>query len=342
MKMKPMAGLTLATLFLMSMVLMACGDATNTSAPAATTARATTAASATTAAGAATTAAAGTGAQPAGGKIVVASKDFTESVLVAEMYAAILEGNGIPVERKLRLGTTDIVQAALTKGEVSLYPEYTGTALQAVLKLKNDSNDPKVVYDKVAGEYAKQFKVTVLNPSYNNSNGIAVSKAAADKYKLTKLSDLAPVAKELRFVSNPEFIGARSEIDGLKSLQKTYSGFEFKDTKQVEINLRYRSVVDGQADVCVAFTTDGELAGFKDKLVLLADDKNNFPPYQMAPFIREDALAGNPKAKELLNNLSAKLTGENIQALNFKVAGTEKQEAVDVAKAFLKQEGFIK
>jgi osmoprotectant transport system substrate-binding protein len=383
MKLKPFAVLTVIAMLLTAILLAACGDNTNTSAPAATTAAApaattasattaaaTTAAAATTVAAttvgsttaaattaaattaAATTAAATTAAATTAsattaasnapkGKIVVGSKNFTESKLTAEMYAQALENAGFTVERKFDLGTVDIAQAAIVKGDIGLYPEYTGTALLNVLKQTKDSNDPKAVYDKVATGYLSQFKLVVLNPApMNDTNGIAVTKAIADKYNLKTLSDLSKVANQLRFAAIPDFIGPRSDTDGLGSLQKTYGGFVFKDTKSYEIGLRYQALLNNQADAVVAFSTDGEIAGYN--LVLLEDDKQNFPPYQFAPVVRQDVLEANPTIKDILNAVSAKVTTAKISALNWKVDGPEKQEVQDVAKAFLKSEGLIK
>lgn len=379
MKLKPLAVLTLIAMLMTTFLLAACGDNTNTSAPAATTAAAVattaapaattaaattasattaaaTTASATTAAAttaattsaAATTAAATTAAGTTAaastatkGKIVVGSKNFTESKLTAEMYTQALENAGFTVERKFDLGTVDIAQAAIVKGDIGLYPEYTGTALLNVLKQTKDSNDPKAVYDKVAAGYLSQFKLVVLNPApMNDTNGIAVTKAVADKYNLKTLSDLSKVADQLRFAAIPDFIGPRSDTDGLGSLQKTYGGFKFKDTKSYEIGLRYQALLNNQADAVVAFSTDGEIAGYN--LVLLEDDKQNFPPYQFAPVVRQDVLDTNPTIKDVLNAVSAKVTTAKISALNWKVDGPEKQEVQDVAKAFLKSEGLTK
>lgn len=327
----------LAGFLLMSLLLAACGDNTATTAPA-TTAAATTASSAATTAASVATTAASSGAK---GKVVVSSKNFTESILIGEMYAQVLESAGIPVERKLNLGTVQITHDAIVKGDISIYPEYTGTALLSVLKLPKDSNDPKVVYDKVVSEYAKQFKLSVLDSGqFNNTNALVASKAIADKYKLKTLSDLAPVAKELRLACVASFTGTRSETDGLKSIQKTYGGFDFKDVKIFELNLKYKSMQSGDADIAQAFTTDGEISGYG--FVLLQDDKNNFPPYQVIPIVRDDILAAYPNIKPLLNAISAKLTADKMSALNWKVDGPEKMEAVDVAKDFLKKEGLLK
>jgi osmoprotectant transport system substrate-binding protein len=359
MKFRPYAGLALVLTLLTTLLLAACGDATNTvapvattAAPAATTAAATTAAATTAAAttaaattaaattAAATTAASGTSSAPAG-TIVVGSKNFTESILTSEMYAQALEAAGFKVVRKFDLGTVDIAQAALVKGDISLYPEYTGTALLNVLKEPKDSNDPKAVYDKVAADYLSKFNLVVLDPApMNDTNGIAVTKAVADKYNLKTLSDLSKVADQLRFAAIPDFIGPRSDTDGLGSLQKTYGGFQFKDVKSYEIGLRYQALLNNQADAVVAFSTDGEISGYG--LVLLQDDKQNFPPYQFAPVVRKDVLDANPKIKDVLNAVSAKVTTEKISALNWKVDGPDKQEAQDVARAFLQSEGILK
>jgi osmoprotectant transport system substrate-binding protein len=183
--------------------------------------------------------------------------------------------------------------------------------------------------------------LTVLEPApMNNTNAIAVTKAVADKYNLKTLSDLSKVADQLRFAAIPDFIGPRSDTDGLGSLQKTYGGFKFKETKSYEIGLRYQALTTDKADAVVAFSTDGEIAGYN--LVLLEDDKQNFPPYQFAPVARPAVLSANPQVKEVLNSVSAKITTAKISALNWKVDGPEKQEVTDVAKAFLKAEGLIK
>jgi osmoprotectant transport system substrate-binding protein len=325
--------LALALLFVLSTLLVACGD---TATPAATTTTA--AAVATTAPAATTTTAASSGNKP---KVVVGSKNFTEDILVAEMYAQALEAAGIPVDRKLDLGSVDIAQAAITKGDISIYPEYTGTALLNVLKGKATSNDPKVVYDAVVQGYQNQFKLTVLDACpMNDSNGIVVSKAVAQKYNLKTLSDLSKVADQLTFAAIADFVGPRSDTDGLGSLQKTYGGFKFKTINQVDIKIKYEALRQGQADAAVAFTTDGEIAGYG--FVLMADDKNNFPPYQMIPVVRPDILAAYPNMKDIINKVSAVITTDKISALNWQVDGPTKRDTTDVAKEYLKAQGIIK
>jgi osmoprotectant transport system substrate-binding protein len=334
-KFNSLALLSIVSLLVAGLLLAACGDATNTSAPAAATTAA--GAGATTAAGAATTAAAATGGKPT---VVVGSKNFTESILVAEMYALALENAGIKVQRKFDLGTVDIAHQAILKGEISIYPEYTGTAVLNVLKQPKESNDPAVMHKKMVEGYLP-LKLTVLDPApMNNTNAIAVTKEVADKYNLKNLSQLAQAASELRFAAIPDFIGPRSDTDGLGSLQKTYGGFKFKETKSYDIPLRYQALLNKQADAVVAFSTDGEIAGYN--LVLLEDDKRNFPPYQFAPIVREEFLTAYPEMRAALNLATSKVTTNKISALNWKVDGPEKKDARDVAREFMKAEGVIK
>ena len=164
--------------------------------------------------------------------IIVSSKDFTEEILVGEMYAQLLEQAGYPVTRKLNLGATDIAQAALVKGDIHLYPEYTGTGLTVVLK-KEPMSDAQQVYDIVSKEYEAQFKLTWLDPApMNDTQALATTKAIADQYGLKTLSDLSTKADQLRLVCIAEFLGR--EADGLPALQRTYGGFQFKDTITVD------------------------------------------------------------------------------------------------------------
>ena len=213
--------------------------------------------------------------------------------------------------------------------------------LGVVLKATATSNDPKAVYQQVATAYEQQFKLTWLDPApYNNSNGIAVTQAVSKQYNLTKLSQLPAVASNLRFATNPEFVGDRSAVDGLDSIKKTYGDFNFKSVQQVDIALRYQALLDKQAEACVAFGTDGDIAG--DNLVLLEDDKHNFPPYQTSPVVRDDILAKYPNIKTLLNSVSSHLTDAKVSALNWQVDGPTKLDPEDVATAFLKSEGLSK
>ena len=269
--------------------------------------------------------------------IKVGSKDFTEEFIVGEMYALMLENEGFTVERKLNLGGTPVAQAAITKGDIDLYPEYTSTGLLTVLK-QQPIADPGQILSTVKGEYEKQFQLTWLTPSpFNDTNGLATTKAIADKYGIKTYSDLATKAPELRLGGPAEF--AERE-DGVKGLQKTYGGFQFKEFKQLGTGpLRYDALKNGEVEVVVVFTTDARIAA--DNLAVLQDDKTFYPIYNIAPVVRQDTLQKNPKIAEALNRLAPMLTDDVITDLNAQV-DIDKQEFAAVAKTFLQTAGLIK
>lgn len=266
----------------------------------------------------------------------VGSKDFTEEFIVGNMYALLLEANGIPVERKLNLGGTPVLQQALVSDQVDLYPEYTGTGLLTVLKLPTNT-DATQVFSTVRDEYKKQFNLAWLAPApMNNTQALAMKKDVAARYGIKTISDMAAHAGELTMIGPPEF---EQREDGLPGIQKAYGNFKLKKYLSVDPGLRYEGLVNGQADVAVAFGTDGQIAAYD--LLVLQDDKGLFPPYQIAPVVRQQALDANPKIAELLNKLAPLLTDATMQKLNFEVDG-KKREPADVAKEFLQQNGLIK
>lgn len=266
----------------------------------------------------------------------VGSKDFTEEFIVGNMYALLLEANGIPVERKLNLGGTPILQQALTSDQVDLYPEYTGTGLLTVLKLPSNT-DATQVYNTVRDEYKKQFNLAWLTPApMNNTQALAMKKDVAARFGIKTFSDMAAQASELTMIGPPEF---EQREDGLPGIQKAYGDFKLEKYVSVDPGLRYEGLVNGQADVVVAFGTDGQIAAYD--LLVLQDDKGLFPPYQIAPVVRQQALDANPKITELLNKLAPLLTDATMQRLNYEVDG-KKREPADVAKEFLQQNGLLK
>lgn len=304
-----------------------------------TTSSATMAATETTSAGTTATAAgAATGAMGDGSTIKVGSKDFTEAVIMGEMYAQLLEANNFKVERKLRLGAEQIAQQALLNKEIDLYPEYTSTGLLTILKLPK-IQDPRQIYETVKSEYEKRFQLTWLKPSpFNDTNGLAMTKKRSDELGIKTYSDLAQKAGDLIIAGPPEFY---SREDGLPALQKEYGGFKFKATRQLVAGLRFPALQNGNVDVIRAFSTEGELAS--PDLVLLKDDKGLYPIYQVAPVVRMDTLQAHPQIAEILNKLSLPALDEKtISGLNFQVDGPDKKEPAAVAKAFLMQQGLIK
>jgi osmoprotectant transport system substrate-binding protein len=272
----------------------------------------------------------------AGGSVKVGSKDFTEEFILGEMYALVLEDKGIQVERKLNLGGTPVAQAGLQSGQIDLYPEYTGTGLLTVLKLPANS-DRKQVFDTVSQAYKEKFKLVWLDPApMNNTQALAMMKESAKKYGIKTISDMVRQASKLTIVSTPEF---QAREDGLPGLKKAYGNFQPKKLIPVDAGLRYEALKKGEADVAEAFGTDGEISAFN--LVVLEDDKKLFPPYQVAPVVRQEALDKNPGIRDALNALAPKLTNETMQRLNYEVSG-KKREPAEVAKEFLTKQGLLK
>jgi len=267
--------------------------------------------------------------------IRVGSKDFTEQFLIGEMYALVLENAGFKVERKLNLGGTPVAQQALLSNEIDLYPEYTGTGLLTVLK-QPVSSDREEVFNTVHDMYLEQFNLVWLEPSpMNNTQALAMTREGAAKYGIKTISDMVAVADQLVMAGPPEF---QEREDGLPGLKAAYGDFNLREYRAVDPGLRYQALTEGESDVVVAFGTDGEIAAFD--LVLLEDDKGLFPPYQVAPVVRQDVLEANPEIETALNTLAPVLTDEVMRELNYEVSGNQREPA-DVAREFLTEQGLI-
>ncbi|HZG41244.1 MAG TPA: glycine betaine ABC transporter substrate-binding protein [Nodosilinea sp.] len=267
--------------------------------------------------------------------VSVGSKDFTEQLIIGEMYALVLEENGFTVERKLNLGGTPVAQAAIESGDIDLYPEYTGTALLTVLK-QPVSSDQQAVFDTVKQSYQEQFNLVWLEPSpMNNTQALAMTEERASALGIRTISDFAAQASNLTLIGPPEF---EVREDGLPGLQAAYGNFALGEYKAVDAGLRYRGLVDGEADVAVAFGTDGEINAFN--LVVLEDDEALFPPYQVAPIVSQAALDANPGIADALNQVSPLLTDDVMRQLNYEVSGNQREPA-DVAREFLVDAGLV-
>lgn len=263
----------------------------------------------------------------AGKRIVVGSKSFTESNLLAEIYALALEEHGYQVERKFNIAGSVIHQAILNN-EVDVYPEYTGTALLSVLK-KPVLTAEKEVYDLVAKEYQEQFNLTWLEYApMNDGQGLVIRTEIANQYGIQTISDLQKNADKIRFASQGDF---DERDDGIPALEKVYGPFEFASSVVYEDSLKYDVLRHGDADLAVAYTTEGALR--EDTFTLLEDDAHVWPPYNAAPVIRTDVVEKNPEIATILNQVSAQITTELITELNAKV-DLDQIEMEEVAAEF--------
>ncbi len=277
----------------------------------------------------------GGGGGGSGPALAVGSKDFTEELILGEMYAQILEHNGFSVTRKLDLGGTQVAMEALLRGDIDLYPEYTGTALVTELKEK-PGKDAAANYATVKSAYASRYGLVWLEPApFNDTQALAATEATAKRYGIRTLSDLSTAAPQLRLGAIPEFT---KREDGLPGLQRAYGGFRFKDVKLFDIGLKYKALESGQVDVVVAFGTDGQLE--VDRLYTFVDDKHFWPSYQAAPVVRKATLDKYPALAARLNAAAPLLTDRVMRGLNAQVDGA-KADPADVARTFLKAHGLV-
>jgi glycine betaine/choline ABC-type transport system substrate-binding protein len=269
-------------------------------------------------------------------KVVIASKPMAESYIVAEMMGQLIEANSdIKVEYKMGIGGgTSNIQPAMEAGEIDMYPEYTGTGWLFVLK--NDLvTDPEALYEGVKSQYQEKFDFIWLDRyGFNNTYALAIDKSKADSMGINSFSDLAAQSGSLVLGSEYDFY---EREDGFPGLVAAY-GFNFKETKELDIGLKYKAIGEGQVDVINNFSTDGLLAEYD--LKVLKDDKNFFPAYEAATVIRQETLDKYPELEAILNQLAGLISDEEMQQMNYYVE-KENRDAGDVAAEFLKAKGLL-
>ena len=266
--------------------------------------------------------------------IVVASKPFGESFLLAEMFAQLLESRGITVERRLGLGATEIAFQALRSGDVDVYPEYTGTGLVAILD-QTPEGTPEQVFRTVSRAFRERWGIHWLPPlGFENTYAIAVRPTSAESDGLRTLSDLADVASRYVGGFSPDFIG---RSDGLPGLEGAY-GLRLRDVRSLLQAVKYEALALGEVDVIDGYSTDGLIDRFD--LVVLADDLDFFPPYQAAPVVGRDLWQARPDAVRALSELAGMLDEELMRRLNRRVE-VDGEELAVVAGDALTEIGLV-
>lgn len=264
--------------------------------------------------------------------IVVASKPFGESYLLAEMAAQLLETNGFRVDRRLGLGATEIAFAALREGRIDVYPEYTGTGLLAILKRK-PVNDAREAYRIVSDEFRNRYGMRWLPPlGFENTYAIAVRPETAAEHNLATLSDLARAAPRLVAGFTPDFIGRE---DGLPGLRAAY-GIHPREVRSLLQAVKYQALASGSVDLVDGYSTDGMLSRYN--LVVLKDDRHFFPPYEAALLVGPSLLRDAPAAADLLSRLSGALDEPLMRSLNRKIE-VDGVPVADVAREALQRVG---
>jgi len=267
--------------------------------------------------------------------IVVGSKNFSEQALLGEILAQHIEARThLPVTRRFYLAGSYICQQALLAGRIDTYVEYTGTALTAILHDPIEK-DPSAVFGRVKSEYQQRFRLDVL-PSlgFNNTFAIVIRGEDARRLNLKSMSDAASHAPQWRAGFGYEFM---ERPDGYEGLARIY-GLRFAEPPRIlDLGLLYRALLEKQVDLVAGNSTDGLLSA-RD-LVILADDKHYFPPYEAVPIIRSETEARHPEVGAAIAELGGKISDEEMRKMNFAVDG-QHRDAADVAREFLHTKGL--
>jgi glycine betaine/choline ABC-type transport system substrate-binding protein len=270
------------------------------------------------------------------GRIVVGSKDFTEQLVLGELFAQIIEHRThLPVERRFYLAGTFICQQAILAGRIDIYPEYTGTALTAVLK-QQPSGDKLDVYQRVQQAYQTKFNLAVGRPlGFNDTFAIVIRGDEARKLRLTTVSQAAAFTPKWRAGFGYEFM---ERPDGYKGLVASYN-LRFAEAPRImDLGLITRALKERQVDLIAGNNTDGLIPALD--LFVLEDDHHYFPPYEAVAVMREDLLKKHPEVAGALDALSGAISDDDMRRLNYAVDGQHRDAAV-VAKEFLQQRKLI-
>ncbi len=263
--------------------------------------------------------------------IVVGSKNFTEQAILGEIIAQQLERRTrLYVERRFYLAGTYICQQAILAGRIDIYPEYTGTALTAILR-QPATGDAGAVYTRVREAYQQRFGLIVAPPfGFNNTFALVIRSDDARRYGLKTISDVARVAPQWRPGFGYEFM---ERPDGYHGLVKAY-GLHFGDAPRVmDLGLLYRALTSHEVDLVAGNSTDGLISALH--LTILDDNRHYFPPYEAAPVVREETVRRHPEVLKALQELAGKISDEDMQRMNYAVDG-EHQDVAEVARDFLK------
>ena len=269
--------------------------------------------------------------------LVIAGKLGPEPEILMNMYKLLIEENSdMTVTVKPNFGKTDFLYQALKKGDIDIYPEFTGTITSSLLQpAPKVSNDSKEVFEVARDGIRKQDHLALLKPmAYQNTYAIAVPKKIAKEYNLKTISDLKKVQDKLKAGFTLEF---NDREDGNKGLQSVY-GLNL-NVATMEPALRYEAIQQGNIQITDAYSTDPEIAQYN--LVVLEDDQHLFPPYQGAPLMKEALLKKHSELEGILNKLAGKITESQMSQMNYQV-GVEGKPAAKVAREFLVKQGLLK
>jgi osmoprotectant transport system permease protein len=265
-------------------------------------------------------------------QVTIGSKDFTESALLAEIVAQMLEARGVSVERRFELGG-NLPHEALVSGTLDLYPEYTGTSYTAILHHAPIS-DPRAVYDQVKQDYASKFNVELSPPlGFENTFAILVRGEEARRLNLKTISDATPHTPRWRAGFGQDFM---SRDDGYPGFSKAY-GLKFAEVREMDLSLTYIALSSRQVDLIAANSTEGRIVTLD--LFQLADDRRYFPPYEAVYLVRQDSVTRVPALREVLSKLANAISTEEMRRLNYEIDGN-KRDPKEVVREWLSGRGL--
>ncbi len=316
------AGLAVAAALALMLALAACGSSTSSSTSSTpSTGQTTTPAAATTGPGVG---------KPA---VTIGDKNFAEENILGALYSQALQAKGYSVTLKDNIGSSEIINKALTTGQIDMYPEYTGVLLSAIAGKTNNPASANAAYSE-AKAFVEKHGATLLEPTpFYDTNALATLPPYASAHKLASIGDLAPLGKSVKLGGPPEFA---TRFEGLPGIKKEYG--VNPTFLPIAIELSYRALESGQVNVQNVFTTDGQLLSGKYKL--LSDPKHVFGFQNVAPVVKQSVVAAEgPAFVQTLNAVSALLTTTAMEQMNAGVS-IDKQSAATVAKQFLHANGL--
>jgi len=269
------------------------------------------------------------------GRIVIGSKNFTEQVILAEFMAQHIESRlHVPVERRFYLAGSYIAHQAVLADRIDIYPEYTGTALTAILN-ESPNWDANEVFNKVREQYEKRFHLTVTQPfGFNNSFAMVMRGEDARKLGISRLSQAKAFAPQWTFGCGYEFL---ERPDGYQGFVRRYGLFFAGKPRVMDLGLLYRALKDHQIDLAAGNGTDGLIAALD--MTVLQDDLHYFPPYEAVPVVNDDVMRRFPELASSLEELADTISDDEMRRLNYALDG-EHRDVVEVVKEFREKKGL--
>jgi osmoprotectant transport system substrate-binding protein len=268
-------------------------------------------------------------------RIVIGTKNFTEQLVLGEIFAQQIENKAhLKVERRFYLAGTYICHQSILAGRIDIYPEYTGTALTAILK-QPPKGTKEEVYNEIISEYAKHFNLATGQPlGFNDTFAMQIRGEDARRLNIKTISEAAKYSPLWHAGFGYEFM---ERPDGYKGLAQTYNLHFAEEPRIMDLGLLARSLKEKQVDITAGNSTDGLIYAFD--FYVLEDDRHYFPPYEAVPVMRQEMLNKHPEVKQILDELTGKITEEDMRQLNYAIDG-QHRNVTEIVREFLQKKNL--